>query len=102
MIYFRIVLEIRKPAGETFTEHGWAVIGEKPGDASTEVLADVLPLDRRGEAQDLAAAFQANKRDGLSWLSTSVSLARVRPVEDGQVGVYVEASNLTHPASKAA
>ena len=82
--------------GETadFYEHGWGVVGEKLGDASTEVLQEVLPLDRKVEAERLAAAFQLSQRFERSWLSTRVSLIGVEP--DGTAR-YVEASNLTHP-----
>lgn len=78
-------------------EHGWGVVGEKLGDASSEVLEHVFPLDEKDKAADIAGTLQASRIHELSWLSTRVSLTEVRPDEDGVEASYVEASNLTHP-----
>lgn len=91
-----MALQIRGEIGE-LPEHGWGVVGEKLGNASTESLYTVLPLDRKDEAVKLTSAFRLCQRFDKFWFTESVSLSRI--TEDG-TAVYVEASNLTHPGQR--
>lgn len=96
-----MALRITGETEEHFPKHGWGVVGEKLGDARTETLGSVWPLEKREDARTLADSFEASRLDGKSWLVTPVSLIQVEPCEDGRLQAsYVEASDLTHPAGK--
>lgn len=94
-----MTLEIKVENAADLPEHGWGIIGEKPGDPSTEVLDTVFPLDEKETAQGTASHFHTWRQEGeLDWVSSAVSRIAVRAEEDGSfTAVYVEASNLTHP-----
>ncbi|HET7673161.1 MAG TPA: hypothetical protein VFK11_01450 [Candidatus Saccharimonadales bacterium] len=84
-------------------ERGWGIIGERLGDASTEVLKDVLPLEEEEKAKATAAELEEERAEGLSWYSSRVSLIGSRPEgEGGTAFVYVEASDLSHRLQDAA
>lgn len=96
-----MTLKIKGENREGFPEHGWGIVGEKLGDASTETLGHVVPLDQKNIASDLAGTLDAGRLSGKSWLVTPVNLIHLEDVEGGGVEAsYVEASNLTHPGSK--
>lgn len=89
---------IRSDAGEALPEYGWGIVGESLGDASSELLLDVLPLDQKDEALRITENMQANPVFTLSWFTLRVSRVGEEPLENGGVKAsYIEASNLTHP-----
>ena len=93
-----MALKIRGENREDFPKDGWGVVGEELGNASTETLGYVLPLEDRETAQQLAGSHETSRLDGKSWLVSPVSLVDIKLCKDGSSeALYVEASNLTHP-----
>ncbi len=93
-----MTLRIEGESTANFPQYGWGVVRERLGDAASEALTFVFPLEYKTGARDVANTFDTERTGGFSWLCTSVSLTREVTDEDGRkVGIYVEASNLTHP-----
>lgn len=79
---------------EDSPKNGWAIVGEKLGDASTERVLDVYPLDEAAEARHVAAVLQKHKENGMSWLAVPVSLL---PGDEYCPPGYAECSDLSLP-----
>ncbi|MBI5357554.1 hypothetical protein HZB74_01770 [Candidatus Saccharibacteria bacterium] len=88
-------MSLRIESREGLPENGWAIVGEVLGQAKTEKILDVYPLDEVDEARHVAEVLQKHRENGMSWLAVPVSL--LPGYEARSQATYAESSDLTLP-----